>query len=117
MEDYLIKEIDKIGEMLALIATRLGLGSYAVQSESLAQQMNTELTNHLNINVHELLAMSDPLEFLISERGFNDRNIESLALMMYQTIPSSDRLNAFLKGTTDYLDHKGLFSFSLHSIV
>lgn len=117
MEDYLIKEIDKIGEMLALIASRLGLGSHAVQSESLARQVNTELTNHLNINVNELLAMPEPLEFLVSERGFNDRNIESLALMMYQTIPSSDRLNAFLKGTTDYLDHKGLFSFSLHSIV
>ena len=117
MEDYLIREIDKIGEMLALIASKLGLGTYAFPTDQLAVQMNTELVNDLDVDIYELLAKDNPLEYLVSERGFNDRNLESLAMMMYQAIPASDALDAFIKNTAEYLNHKGVFSFALHSIV
>ena len=38
-------------------------------------------------------------------------------MMMYQTIPASDALDAFIKNTAEYLNHKGVFSFALHSII
>ena len=117
MEDYLIREIDKIGEMLALIASKLGLGTFAFQSDALAGQLNSEMVQGLDIDIYELLAKDNPLEYLVSERGFNDRNLESLAMMMYQAIPASDALDAFIKNTAEYLNHKGVFSFAMHSIV
>lgn len=117
MEDYLIREIDKIGEMLALIASKLGLGTSAIQSDALAGQLNVELLQSLDIDIYEILSKDNPLEYLVSEKGFSDRNLESLAMMMYQAIPSSSSLDAFIKNTAEYLNHKGVFSFALHSII
>ena len=117
MEDYIIREIDKIGDVLALIASKLGLGTYAFPTDQLAVQMNTELVNDLDVDIYELLSKDNPLEYLVSEKGFSDRNLESLAVMMYQAGPTSDTLETFIKSTAAYLNQKGVFSFALHSVI
>ena len=116
MEDFLMKEIDKIGEMLSLIASKLGLGGTTPQSEEMALQLNSELVDKLDIDIYHLLEMPQPLDYLTSERGFSNSNIESLTLMLHQTLPSSEALSAFVKNATDYLDNNGYISFELHSI-
>jgi hypothetical protein len=116
MEDYLIREIDRIGEMLAYIASKLGLGSMPEQSEVLGRQLNSELVKALDIDYEVLLAMSAPIEYLVVEKCFTNANLEELAVMMYRALPASDKLNGFLSDVTAYLDHQGVFSFVLHSI-
>lgn len=116
MEDFLMKEIDKISEMLGLIATKLGLESLTIPSEELTQQLNAELAASFDIDIHQLLEMSNPLEYL-SERGFSDNAIELLAIMLYQAIPQTEVLNRLIKNVVDYLDNNGYISFMLHSIV
>mgnify|MGYP003391423221 CR=1 FL=1 len=116
MEDFLKKEIDKIAEVLGLIASKLGLGSLTIPSEELTQQLNAELAASFDIDIHQLLEMSNPLEYL-SERGFSDNAIELLAIMLYQAIPQTEVLNRLIKNVVDYLDNKGYIASMLHSIV
>ena len=117
MEDFLMKEIDKISEMLSIIASKLGLGSYVVPSEELAEQLNRELVGRLDIDIYELLEMFNPIEYLVSQQEFSDSSIESLAIMLHQAMPESNALNMFIKSATEYLDNRGFFSFALHSIL
>ncbi len=116
MEDFLKKEIDKIAEVLGLIASKLGLGSLIIPSEELTQQLNAELAASLDIDIHQLLEMKNPVEYL-SERGFSDNAIELLAIMLYQATPQTEALNMLIKNVVDYLDDKGYISFMLHSII
>ena len=115
MEDYLIREIDRIGELLACIASKLGLGSMPERSEVLARELNSELVKALDVDYEALLAMPAPIEYLVVEKEFTNANLEELAVMMYRSVPASDVLNGFLSEVTAYLDHQGVFSFVLHS--
>ena len=117
MEDFLKKEIVKIAEVLGLIATKLGLGSLTIPSEELTQQLNAELAASLDIDVRQLLEMSNPVEYLVSDKGFSDNAIELLAIMICQVTPDANELNLFIKDIVDYLDNKGYISFALHSMI
>ena len=117
MEDFLKKEIDKVAEVLGLIASKLGLGSLTIPSEVLTQQLNAELAASLDIDVRQLLEMPNPVEYLVSDKGFSDNAIELLAIMICQATPQTEALNKLIKNVVDYLDNKGYISFALHSMI
>lgn len=117
MEDFLKKEIDKIAEVLGFIASKLVLGSLTIPSEELTQQLNAELAASLDIDVRQLLEMPNPVEYLVSDKGFSDNAIELLVIMICQATPDANELNLFIKDIVDYLDNKGYISFALHSMI
>ena len=114
-QDYILKEIGKIGAMLQEIAVKLGILDGMTPSDNLPEQLSSELVTGLGLDPEELLSKESPIEYLVSEIGFSPENLETLAVLVARTY-SSEKADAFVSDVRGYLDHLGLFSFALHSL-
>lgn len=116
MEDYLIREIDRIGEMLVQIARRLGLLGGDTPDYSLSDVQEEFSEAGCPIDLDELLRQDNPILYLVTKKDISDHGLETLIDIIFHTDLEEARKEALLKDALVYLDGKGSFSFRLHAL-
>ena len=92
MEDFILREIDRLGEMLLMIARKLGL----LDGDSPEQE--------------------NPVWYLVETEKITDHSLETFIDILFHSDMEEDRKAALLDDALAYLDGKGYFSFRLHSL-
>ncbi len=72
MEDILLREIDRIGEMIQMIAHRLGLFGKKKPDYSISNVREEIGKASLDIDLDALLEKENPVCYLVEEKKFSD---------------------------------------------
>ena len=115
MEDYLIREIDRIGEMLLMIAKRLGIHIGPDAILPLRQIDKVIAESGLSIDINMILSLENPIIYLVEKKEFSDKALETFTELILHSYVSDEIKHSFLKSVITYLDNKGYYSFTLHS--
>ena len=117
MEDYLIREIDRLGEMLLLIARKLGLLDSTVPDYTLSDVKDEFGKAACPIDLEALLQQENPVWYLAENEKISDHGLETMIDIIFHSDLDEDRKQALLSDALAYLDGKGYFSFRLHSFL
>ena len=117
MEDYIIREIDRIGEMLLLIARRLGLFDGDTPDYSLADVKAEFGKAGCPIDLDNLLQQDNPVLYLVEEVKLSDHGLETMMDILFHSDLDENRKQALLEEALAYLDGKGYFSFRQQSLL
>ena len=115
MEDFLIREIDRLGDMLMLIARRLGLCEEHTPDYSLPDVKEEFEKTGLQLDLDSLLQQENPVWYLVENRKLSDQGLETFIDILFHSDLDASRKTALLHDAIAYLDNKGYFSFRLHS--
>lgn len=116
MEDYIIREIDRIGEMLLLVAKRLGLFLDDVPDYSLGEVKEEFGKAGCPVDIDALLLLDSPVLYLVEKEKISDQGLETMIEIIFHSDLEETRKNAMLEDALAYLDGKGYYSFKLHSL-
>ena len=116
MEDYIIREIDRIGEMLMLVAKRLGLFLDDVPDYSLVDVKEEFLKNGCSIDMDVLLQQEAPVRYLVEQKKLSDQGLETMIDILFHSDLDDAKKEALLNDAFAYLNGKGYFSFKLQSL-
>lgn len=116
MEDFIIREIDRIGEMMMVIAKRLGLleGNPADYSLSVVKEEFDK--TGLPVDLDAVLKHETPIRYLINEMRLSDQGLELLVDILFHSDIEESQKRSLLEDALTYLDGKGFYSFNLHSL-
>ena len=117
MEDYIIREIDRLGEMLLQIARKLGLLDGDTPDYSLTDVKDEFGKAGCPIDLDMLLQQDNPVWYLVEEEKLSDHGLETMIDIIFHSDLDDTRKNALLQDALAYLDGKGYFSFCLHSLI
>ena len=117
MEDFILREIDRLGEMLLLIARKLGLLDGGTPDYSLADVKDEFDYAACPIDLDALLAQENPVWYLVETEKISDHSLETFIDILFHSDMEEDRKAALLDDALAYLDGKGYFSFRLHSLI
>ena len=117
MEDYLIREIDRLGEMLMLIARKLGLLDSDTPDYTLSDVKDEFGKAACPLDLDQLLQQENPVWFLVEKEKLSDHGLETMIDIIFHSDLDEDRKQALLGDALAYLDGKGYFSFRLHSLL
>ena len=117
MEDYILREIDRIGEMLVKIARKLGLFLDVVPDYSVSDVKEEFGKADLPFDLDTVLQQENPVLYLLENVGLSNQAMETFIDILFHSDLDEDRKTALLNDTITYLDGKGYFSFKLHSLV
>ena len=115
MEDFILREIDRLGEMLLMIARRLGLFKGDTPDYSLTDVKEEFDGAGCPVDLDALLQRENPVWYLVEEVKLSDRGLETMIDILFHSDLEESRKNALLQDALAYLDGKGYFSFLLHS--
>ena len=116
MEDFILREIDRLGEMLLLIARKLGLLDGDTPDYSLADVKDEFGMAGCPIDLEMLLQQENPVRYLVEKEKLSDLGLETMIDIIFHSDLDEDRKQALLSDALAYLDGKGYFSFRLHSL-
>jgi len=116
MEDFILREIDRLGEMLLLIARRLGLLDGDTPDYSLTDVKVEFDKASLPISLDEVLQQDNPVWYLVQTVKLSDHGLESFVEILFHSDLDEAIKTALLDDALAYLDGKGYFSFRLHSL-
>lgn len=117
MADYITREIDKIGQMLLLVAKKLGLFSQEIRDFSI-DEVQMGLREHgMDIDLRSVITRENPVAFLVEQLKFSCQAVETFTELVMHSDVEEPVKRSFLEDAVGYLDHQGYFSFSLHSIL
>ena len=116
MEDYILREIDRLGEMLLLIARKLGLLDGDTPDYSLADVKDEFGKAGCPIGLEMLLQQENPVRYLVETEKISDHGLETFIDILFHSDLGEDRKTALLNDALAYLDGKGYFSFRLHAL-
>lgn len=116
MEDYILREIDRIGQMLMLVARKLGLLKEDTPDYSLTDVKEEFDKAGCPIDLNTLLQQQNPVLYLVEEVKLSDYALETMIDIIFHSDLDEDRKQALLSDALAYLDGKGNFSFRLHSL-
>lgn len=117
MEDFILREIDRLGEMLLMIARKLGLMLDDVPDYSLTDVKSEFNKASLPFNLDTVLQQDNPVWYLVENEKLSDHALESLIDILFHSDLDEPRKTALLKDAVAYLDGKGFYSFRLHSLL
>ena len=117
MEDYLIREIDRLGEMLLLIARKLGLLESVTPEYTLSDVQDEFSKTACPIDLEALLKQENPVWYLVEKEKLSDHGLETMIDIIFHSDLDEDKKQALLSDALAYLDGKGYFSFRLHSFM
>lgn len=119
MEDYIIREIDRIGEMLVQVAKRLGLfqDGGTAPDYTMADVKAEFEKGKLELDIDAVLAQNYPVLYLVEHENLSERSLEMFVDIVFHSDADESRKTALLNDAINYLDSKGYFSFRLHSFV
>jgi len=116
MEDYILREIDRLGEMLLVIARRLGLLDGDMPEYTLTDVKEEFGRVDLPIDLDTVLRQENPVRYLIEEVRLSDRGLEALIDIIFHSDLDESKKKAMLDDALAYMDGKGYFSFRLYSL-
>lgn len=97
MEDYILREINRIGELIAALLDKVGLLKKSGTSEHIRETAKTELAEKLNLDIDTLLTEEDFIATLVSEYGFSDADLEKFAELLFDFVAASDNRDEQLR--------------------
>jgi hypothetical protein len=116
MEDFILREIDRLGEMLLMIARKLGLVDGDTPDYSLADVKDEFDKASLPFDLDAVLQQENPVWYLVETEKISDHGLETVVDILFHSDLDEDKKEALLKDALSYLDGKGCFSFKLHSL-
>ena len=116
MEDFILREIDRLGEMLLLIARKLGLLDGDKPNYSLTDVKDELGMAGCPIDLEMLLQQENPVRYLVEKEKLSDHGLETMIDIIFHSDLDEDRKQALLSDALAYLDGKGYFSFRLHAL-
>ena len=116
MEDYFLREIDRMGEMLMLIARKPGLLDGDTPDYSLTDVKEEFDKSTCPVNLDALLEHENPIRYLVESEKISDHGLEIFIDIIFHSDMEENRKAALLNDALAYLDGKGYFSFRLHSL-
>lgn len=116
MEDILMREIDRIGEMMLQIARRLGLFSKALPNYTLNDVKKESVTAELPFSIEKVLEQENPVSYLVEKEKISDNALETFVDILFHSDMEESKKKAILADAITYLDSNGSFSFKLHSL-
>ena len=115
MEDFILREIDRLGEMLMLIARKLGLLDSDTPDYSMTDVKEQFDKAGCPIDLEALLQQENPVWYLVEKEKLSNHGLETMIDIIFHSDLDEARKNALLQDAIAYLDGKGYFSFRLHS--
>lgn len=112
MEDYILREINRIGELIAALMAKIGLMRQSASPEQIRTTAKTELAEKLEIDIDTLLDEADFIGRLTDEYGFGDQELDKFAELLFDMVAASEqhaerlRLAAAVGAIYSYLDAK-----------
>ena len=116
MEDFILREIDRLGEMLLMIARKLGLLDGDTPDYSLTDVKDEFDKAGCPIDLDRLLQQENPVWYLVQEEKLTDHGLETFIDILFHSDLDEAMKTALLDDALAYLDGKGYFSFKLHSL-
>ena len=116
MEDYLIREIDKIGEMLMHVARRLGLIGQETPKYSVEDVKAEFGKASLPLELDAILQKPNPVRYLVDTKKLSDQGLEAFVDIVFHSDLPDPQKQALLADALAWLDSKGYYSFRLHSL-
>lgn len=117
MEDFILREIDRLGEMLLMIARKLGLLGDETPDYSLVDVKDEFEKSSFPIDPGSILQQENPVWYLVETVKLSDHALETFIEILFHSDLEESRKEALLGDALAYLDGKGYFSFRLHSLV
>ncbi|MBP5165506.1 MAG: hypothetical protein ILP08_08825 [Lachnospiraceae bacterium] len=117
MEDFILREIDRIGQMLTGVARKLGLLREETPNYTLTDVKEEFAQASLPIDLDAVLQRENPVLYLLEVAEISDQGLETFIDILYHSDMEEDRKKALLEDALTYLDGKGYFSFRLHSLI
>ena len=117
MEDFIIREIDRLGEMLLLIARKQGLLDSDTPDYSLTDVKDEFGKAGCPIDLDQLLQQENPVWYLVEKEKLSDHGLETIIDIIFHSDLDENKKQALLSDALAYLDGKGYFSFRLHSLI
>ena len=116
MEEYIVREIDRLGEMLLLIARKLGLQDGDTSCYSLTDVKDEFGNAGCPIDIDKLLQHDNPVLYLVEEEKMSDCGLEAMIDIIFHSDLDENMKQSLLDDALAYLDAKGYFSFRLQSL-
>ena len=116
MEDFILREIDRLGEMLLMIARRLGLLDSEAPDYSLADVKDEFEKAGSPIDLDTLLQRENPVWYLMEDCKLSGHGLETMIDILFHSDLDETRKHALLQDALAYMDGKGYYSFRLHSL-
>jgi hypothetical protein len=117
MEDFILKEIDKLGEMLRMIARKLGLLNDGTPDYTMTDVKAEFDKSGLPFDLETVLQQENPIWYLTQTAKLSDSSLETFIEILFHSDLDESVKAALLADALAYLDGKGNFSFKLHSLV
>ena len=116
MQDFILREIDRLGEMLALIAKRLGLMGGGTVDYTIADVKEEFSLEGFPVDLDEILRHENPVWFLVEEMKLSDQALESFIEILFHSDLEEAVKNGMLDAALAYFAGKGYFSFRLYGL-
>ena len=116
MEDYIIREIDRIGEMLMQIARRLGLLDGDAPDYSMSDVKDEFGKAGCPVDLDTVLQQEYPVWYLVEKEKLSVHGLETMIDIIFHSDLDEEKKQAMLQDALAYLDGKGYYSFKLHSL-
>ena len=116
MEDFILREIDKIGELLFHLARKLGLYKEDIPQYTVADVQSEFKQAQLDIDLDAIVNQEYPISYLVEQEKVTLKALEALADIIYHSDGiDPKKKQEILNDAVTYLDSKGYISFRLHS--
>ena len=117
MEDFILREIDKIGELLFHLARKLGLFKEDIPQYTVADVQSELIQVSLNIDLTPIVNQEYPIYYLVEHEKVTLKALEALTdILVHTSDISEEKKKEILNDALTYLDSKGYISFRLHSL-
>ena len=116
MEDFILREIDRIGELLMQVARRLGLLRGDAPDYTIADVKEEFATAGVPIDLDSILKQENPVWYLVHEANLTDQGLETFIDIVYHSDVDDAVKEALLDDALAYLEGKGSFSIKLFSL-
>ena len=116
MEDFILKEIDKLGEMLRMIARKLGLLDGSNPDYTLADVKDEIGKSGLPFDLDAVLQQENPVWYLTQTAKLSDAALETFIEILFHADLDESVKAALLADALAYFDGKGYYSFRLHAL-
>ena len=116
MEDFILREIDKLGEMLALVARKLGLLDGGVPCYTLRDVKAEFGSAGFPVDIDAVLQHENPIWYLIETHKITDYALETFVEILFHSDADEEVKEALLNDAIAYLGGKGYVSFKLFSL-
>ena len=98
------------------IAIRLGLFKDGNPKCTLADVKAEFGKAELDYNLDDILSEENPVLYLVEQKGISDKCLEIMTDILIHSDIDEARRKSILDYALGYLDHRGYYSFRLHSL-